>query len=190
MQYETERLILRTLSEDEAPLLADYFLRNSDYLEQWEPKREESFFSVDRIRDMIAKENGDMSEKRALSLYIFKKGEERIIGNAKLNNIIYGIFYSCYAGYRLDKDEHSKGYMTEALGEVVRIAFDEYGLHRIEANIMPRNKASRKVVTKLGFKKEGRAIKYLKINGKWEDHIHYVLLNEAAEYAHSRSMTL
>jgi [ribosomal protein S5]-alanine N-acetyltransferase len=56
--------------------------------------------------------------------------------------------------------------------------FQELGLHRIEANIMPKNKRSLRVVEKLGFYNEGLAYKYLKINGKWEDHIHMVLLND------------
>jgi ribosomal-protein-alanine N-acetyltransferase len=59
--------------------------------------------------------------------------------------------------------------------------FGEYGLHRIEANIMPRNAASLRVVEKAGFHREGLAKKYLKINGVWEDHIHMVLLNDRME---------
>lgn len=68
-----------------------------------------------------------------------------------------------------------------SLARVIRYAFDELRLHRIEANIMPRNSASLKMVEKLGFSSEGLARKYLKINGIWEDHIHMVLLNEAVE---------
>lgn len=65
------------------------------------------------------------------------------------------------------------------IGSIVfnNIIFDDMKLHRIEANIMPKNKQSLKVVEKLGFYDEGLAYKYLKINGKWEDHIHMVLLN-------------
>ncbi len=71
-----------------------------------------------------------------------------------------------------------KGYITEAIKEGIKIIFDEYGLHRIEANIMPRNLASLRVTEKLGFLNEGISKKYIKINGKWEDHIHMVLLND------------
>ena len=181
MLYETKRLTLRTLSDEDAPALQDYLVRNREFLKPWEPVREESFFSLPAIQETIRMENDSVNNKQALILYIFKKGEQRIIGSVKLNNIVYGVFLSCFAGYRLSKDEQSKGCMTEALAEAVRIGFGEYGLHRIEANIMPRNKASKKVVKKLGFKKEGKAKKYLKINGVWEDHIHFVLLNEAAE---------
>lgn len=78
----------------------------------------------------------------------------------------------------MDVDEINMGYITEAIQEGIDIMFHEYGLHRIEANIMPKNVRSFKVVEKLGFYNEGLAYKYLKINGKWEDHIHMVLLND------------
>nr|WP_281170156.1 GNAT family N-acetyltransferase [Paenibacillus pinihumi] len=105
----------------------------------------------------------------------------RIIGMIALSNIVRGPFQSCYLGYRLDQGEVNQGFMTESLARVIRYAFDELRLHRIEANIMPRNSASLKMVEKLGFSSEGLARKYLKINGIWEDHIHMVLLNEAVE---------
>ncbi len=68
--------------------------------------------------------------------------------------------------------------MEEALREVINYAFFTLNLHRIEANIMPYNEASIKLVEKLNFKREGLAPKYLKINGTWEDHIHFSLINE------------
>jgi ribosomal-protein-alanine N-acetyltransferase len=181
MIYETKRLTLKPLKKSDALVLREYLLRNKSFLEKWEPKREQDFFEIESIEKMLEFEKQTADARQAISLYIFKKDDGRLIGNVKLSNIVYGIFLSCFTGYKLDKEEQGKGYMTEALKEVVRIAFEEYGLHRIEANIMPRNKASQKVVKKLGFKKEGKARKYLKINGIWEDHIHYVLLNETIE---------
>lgn len=181
MIYRTKRLILRSINIDEAYLLHDYMQRNRVFLEQWEPKREDSFYTLENIKSIISTEIDDNANKKGLSLYIFKKDEDRIIGNIKLNNIVYGVFLSCFTGYKLDKDEQGNGYMTEALSEMVRIAFEKYKLHRIEANIMPRNKASKRVVEKMGFVNEGTSRKYLKINGKWEDHEHYVVLNEDME---------
>jgi ribosomal-protein-alanine N-acetyltransferase len=67
--------------------------------------------------------------------------------------------------------------MTEAVAAVVELAFGPLQLHRVEANIIPRNMPSRRVVEKLGFVNEGLSPKYLKINGVWEDHMHYVVLN-------------
>jgi ribosomal-protein-alanine N-acetyltransferase len=71
--------------------------------------------------------------------------------------------------------------MTEAVKAVVDYGFNTLALHRIEANIMPRNIASLRVVGKLGFINEGLSKKYLKINGQWEDHIHMVIFNEVME---------
>ncbi len=71
--------------------------------------------------------------------------------------------------------------MSEAVARVADIAFNDLRLHRIEANIMPRNKRSIQVVEKNGFIYEGVSKRYLRINGNWEDHAHYVLLNEGWE---------
>jgi len=94
------------------------------------------------------------------------------------SQIVRGIFLSTYLGYSLDGEYINKGYMTEALEAGISYVFSELRLHRIEANVMPRNGASLKVLEKLGFQKEGLARKYLKINGVWEDHVHMTLLNE------------
>ena len=78
---------------------------------------------------------------------------------------------------KLDKEFVGRGYMTEVVNKVLEIAFEDLKLHRIEANIMPRNIPSIKVVQKCGFEKEGVSKKYLNVNGVWEDHYHFVKLN-------------
>jgi ribosomal-protein-alanine N-acetyltransferase len=80
----------------------------------------------------------------------------------------------------MDGAEINHGYITEALRRAIRFAFEDLQLHRIEANIMPKNVRSIRVVEKLGFVNEGLSRKYLKIAGVWEDHVHYVLLNPDA----------
>jgi ribosomal-protein-alanine N-acetyltransferase len=176
--YETQRLILRWITPDEAGLLLDYLLRNRDFLQEWEPSRDESFFSIESMQGIIQRETAAAQNNTGLSLYIFNKGEYRIIGKAALSNIVYGPFQSSYLGYHLDKDEINQGKMTEALYQLIHIAFSELGLHRIEANIIPRNSASVRVMQKLGFTPEGLSKRYLKIHGVWQDHQHFVLLNE------------
>jgi ribosomal-protein-alanine N-acetyltransferase len=175
---ETKRLILKTLDGQDAPLVFDYFLRNREFLEAWEPKRSEGFYAEEFQREELRREQDEMEAGRMLRLWIFKKGEDRIIGSINFSSIVRGAFFSCFLGYRLDKDEEDKGYMTEAIKAGIELMFGEYGLHRIEANVMPGNKRSLRVMEKLGFYNEGYAKKYLNINGVWEDHIHMVLLNE------------
>lgn len=182
--YETQRLILKTIDESYGKSVVDYYMRNRDFLHEWEPKREEYFYRIEYQNDLLRKDQIDMDEGRLLRLWLFKKEDkmlQKIIGTISFSNIIRGAFQSCFLGYKLDECEINKGYATEAVGKGIDIMFDEYMLHRIEANIMPRNKRSIRVVEKLGFFSEGISRKYLKINGVYEDHIHMVLLNEKNE---------
>jgi ribosomal-protein-alanine N-acetyltransferase len=114
-----------------------------------------------------------------IRLWIFKKEDRnKAIGNICFSNIIYGNFLSCFLGYKLDKQEINKGYTTEAVKKGISIMFEEYKLHRIEANIIPENIRSIRVVKKLNFEKEGYSKRYLNINGEWRDHIHYAVYND------------
>ena len=74
-------------------------------------------------------------------------------------------------------EETGQGYISEALEKSIELIFSEYNLHRIEAPVMPKNIPSIKVLDKLGFVEEGMTKKMLKVNGEWEDHIRYSLLN-------------
>ena len=177
--YYTDRLILKLLKPADAELVLDYVTRNRDFLKSWETDRPDDYYSLRHQKILLRRDYKRFQEGQMLRLWIFRKEEpERVIGTVALDNIVRGPFLSCFVGYRLDGDHINQGYTTEALKELVRIAFQELGLHRLEANIMPRNSRSLKVVEKLGFKNEGTSRDYLKINGKWEDHIHMVLLNK------------
>lgn len=177
--YETERLILKISDNSYAELVIDYYLRNKSFLEEWEAVKREEFYTNKYQEEQLGEELSNIENKRSFRLWVFKKDDDnRIIGSVGFNNIVRGAFLSCHLGYKLDKEEVNKGYITEAIQKGIEIMFNEFGLHRIEANIMPKNKRSLRVVEKLGFYNEGLAYKYLKINGKWEDHIHMVLLND------------
>jgi len=177
--YETERLLLKVLDKTYASLVLDYFLRNKAFLEKWEILRDSEFYTKEYQERQLDNDLNEIEKGSLMKLWIFKKEDKStIIGSIAFSNIIRGPFLSCFLGYRLDKDQVNKGYMTEAIRKGISIVFNDLKLHRIEANIMPKNKQSLRVVEKLGFYNEGLAYKYLKINGKWEDHIHMVLLND------------
>ncbi|MFQ8831961.1 MAG: GNAT family N-acetyltransferase [Ruthenibacterium lactatiformans] len=114
---------------------------------------------------------------RALYLAL-KDVPGRVIGSVALNNIVRGAFQSCFLGYKLDGALCGRGYMTQAVEACTRFAFGPAALHRVEANVLPRNTASLRVLEKCGYRPEGLARRYLRINGAWEDHIHMVRLNE------------
>ena len=174
-RYETARLLLRLASPDLAPAVADYYCRNRSFLAPFDPVREERFFTEERQRALLEEEANSSREDRSYRFYLSLKGEPaRVVGLAGLNQLVRGAFQSCFLGYKLDAALCGQGYMTEAVQKLSEIAFKELGLHRIEANIMPRNAASLRVAEKAGFYREGLALKYLNINGVWEDHIHMV----------------
>lgn len=177
--YETDRLILKVLDKSHAELVLDYYSRNRVFLEEWEPLKGEEFYTREHHEKQLNDEFNNIEKGNAFRLWIFKKDDQsKIVGSVGFNNIVRGAFLSCHLGYKSDKDEINKGYITEAIQKGIEIMFNEFGLHRIEANIIPRNKRSLRVVEKLGFYNEGFAYKYLRINGVWEDHIHMVLLND------------
>ena len=179
-RYMTERLQLVVLDETFAEKILDFYMRNAVHLEPWEPLRQPGFDQAASHKQALAFEHQAFINRMMVRFWFFKKEDTaliRPIGSAALTNIVRGVFKSCYLGYKIDVEEANKGYMTEALEKVVQVAFEEMGLHRIEANIMPRNARSIRVVEKLGFVNEGLSKDYLKINGKWEDHYHFVILN-------------
>lgn len=175
----TKRLTLTLAEEKHVDEIVRFINRNKEFLQEWEPERTADYFTKPYQLKQIEAEKKLIENGQLYKYWIIKNG--RVIGSIALNNVIYGAFESCHLGYRMDEQEQGKGYMTEALEAVMTYAFTEFRLHRIEANIMPRNLASIRVVEKAGFNYEGISKKYLKINGKWEDHIHMVALNEGME---------
>jgi len=71
-----------------------------------------------------------------------------------------------------------RGYMSEGLGLILRYAFKQLKLHRLEANIQPRNRASIALVKRAGFVREGYSKRYLKVCGQWRDHERWAILSE------------
>ena len=71
-----------------------------------------------------------------------------------------------------------RGYMSEAVRLLLSFAFDTLGLHRVEAACLPHNRASRRLLAKLGFREEGLARRYLCINGRWQDHVTHAILRD------------
>ena len=104
--------------------------------------------------------------------------DDAFVGLVNVNEIVRGVFQSGYLGYWVGGPYARQGYMTEAVGLVLRQAFGRLGLHRVEANVQPHNAASTALVRSLGFRLEGRSPRYLKIGGRWRDHDRWALLAE------------
>jgi len=93
-----------------------------------------------------------------------------ILGSVGISNVVRGAFQSCTLGYWIGAEHARNGYMTEALALTLHYCFRVLRLHRVEANIIPKNLPSTSLVRRLGFRDEGLARRYLRINLRWQDH--------------------
>ena len=111
------------------------------------------------------------------ALFIFSATSGALVGGLTLCNVRRGVTQSCTLGYWVGAKYARQGYMTAAVRAVVPFVFDSLELHRLEAACLPTNAASIKLLEKTGFKREGLARRYLRINGVWQDHLLYALLD-------------
>lgn len=109
---------------------------------------------------------------------IVRERDDAIAGMINLTQIFYGPFCNAYLGYGLGVKFTGEGLMTEAVKLILRFAFKDLKLHRIEANVQPENLPSISVLKRCGFTREGFSRKYLKIAGKWRDHERFALIKE------------
>lgn len=179
----TERLMLRILDEDNAQSVSDYYLRNRDFHQPWFSERNDEIFTARQQRKNLEVELRDFNIGRALPFWLTLKADpQRIIGRFALTNMIHGSFRSCIASWHLDRKLTGHGYAAEAGQAAIEAAFNDYKLHRIEANILPANDRSINLAEQLGFELAGYENRYLEINGEWEDHLHYVKLADGPYY--------
>jgi ribosomal-protein-alanine N-acetyltransferase len=94
-----------------------------------------------------------------------------VIGVCNFTNIAMGAFQACNLGYSIAQKYQGQGLMSEIVTAAVDYMLDDYGLHRIMANYLPNNDRSERLLQRLGFEREGYAKSYLKIAGRWQDHV-------------------
>jgi ribosomal-protein-alanine N-acetyltransferase len=119
----------------------------------------------------------DLREDVGYALFIYDKVTNALVGGLTLCNVRRGVTQSCTLGYWVGAEYAQQGYMTAAVRALVPFVFDTLELHRLEAACLPTNTASMRLLDKTGFQREGLARRYLRINGVWQDHILYALLD-------------
>ena len=118
-------------------------------------------------------------EREALERFLVcRKSDGAIAGNIHCNEIVRYAFHNSFLAYCAVAEYSGQGYMSEGLRLILRHAFTKLKLHRLEANIQPKNKASINLVKGCGFRKEGFSPKYLKIEGQWRDHERWAITVE------------
>lgn len=177
-RLESDRLILRMATREDAPAILAYYLENKEFLRVVEPSRSDRFYTLEFWQEQISTALLEYGYEHSLRFCLFQKEAPHVVmGQVNFNQIYRGVFHSCFLGYSLAEKHQGQGYMTEALTVAIDYMFAEVNLHRIAANYMPRNQRSGNVLRRLGFVVEGYARDYLRINGRWEDHILTSLTN-------------
>lgn len=177
--FRTQRLQLRPLCAGDR----DEFIRvhklSVELFRPWSPRMEdgETFESLfDRQLDRTLK---GLESGRDVRLAGFD-GESKLVGIFNLNDIVRGVFCSGNAGWRVSADRIKQGYGAEGVTALLDVAFAPpplgLGLHRVQAAVIPGNAASNRLAGRVGFRREGLALRYVKIAGAWQDHIIYAKL--------------
>ncbi len=176
---ETERLILRPAAPGLAKYTLAFYRKNAAALQPVEPTFPDDFLTLGFQRSMLRDERAAATQGRSLRYWAFLKDDPQCTaGCAALNNIVWGAMRSCAIAYKIDIDLRKQGYGSELVNAMVELAFRGLGLHRVQADVMPRNLPSLALAQRCGFHEEGRSPSYIQVNGVWEEHIHMVRLNE------------
>jgi len=174
------RVVLRPLNAGDFEGWRDVRRRCREWLTKWEPRPAYGHPDPSEDRQAFAARCGARERERQMGsgfgFGIFVDG--RVAGEINLSSIQRGPFQNAYIGYWIDEALAGNGYMPESVVVMLRFAFEELGLHRVQVAIIPRNRASRRVVEKLDLREEGIAERYLEINGTWEDHVRYAITEE------------
>lgn len=169
----------RALQPDDAAPLADLLRANRDFLAPWEPARPEEWFTLEGQRSMVAamlyqEKSGTLAARVVLD------ADGEVAGWITASGIVRGALRSCVLGYWVDQARNGRGLATAAVGEMLDVAFDDLGLHRVQAETLEHNAASQRVLRRNGFVRYGLAPGYLQIAGRWQDHVMFQVLSSDA----------
>ena len=165
-----------------SPRLRDYSSwaalrsRSRPFLQPWEPVWPEDDLQRAAYRRRMATYAREIDAGGAYPFFIFRTSDDALVGGVTLSNVRRGVAQMATLGYWMGEPYAGQGYMTAALKPLVAFAFGPLALHRVEAACLPENHASHRLLLKTGFREEGMAQAYLKINGNWRDHLLFGLV--------------
>jgi [ribosomal protein S5]-alanine N-acetyltransferase len=151
------------------------------FLTPWEPTWPADDLTRPAFRQRMKRYAEDLRTDQAYPFFLFRKGDNALVGGLALANIRRGVAQAGSLGYWVGAPHVRRGYMSAAVRSLMPVAFDVLRLHRVEAACIPTNLASIRLLEKCGFRREGYARQYLCINGFWQDHLLYARLRTDAE---------
>lgn len=171
--------VIRPLALDDAAVLADLCTASRAFLAPWEPERDESFYTEAGQAELI--ESSLAQHEQGLSApQVILDTDGSVVGRITLNTIVRGAFQSCSLGYWVSHAHNGRGLATRAVEAAKDLAFGALELHRVEAATLLHNTASQTVLARNGFVRFGLAPTYLRIAGRWQDHVLFQTVRPAS----------
>lgn len=167
--------VTRVVTVDDAPALTALLRTHREALAPWEPLREEAWFTLESQQAILETSLAAYAQGTMVPLAIVD-GED-VIGRLTLN-VTRGALQSAVLGYWVSPTHQGRGFATRAVADAVALAFGEMELHRLQAETLLHNTGSQQVLLRNGFRPYGVAPSYLKIAGRWQDHVLFHLLSE------------
>lgn len=148
------------------------------HLTPFEPMWSFDELSRGAFRDRLRRYQSELRADQGYAFLAFTGSNEDLVGGISLSNVRRGVAQTASVGYWIGAPWVRRGYARDSLAAVTKFAFEELRLHRLEAGCMPANTASLRTLEGGRFRREGIAHRYLKIAGKWEDHVLFALTIE------------
>jgi ribosomal-protein-alanine N-acetyltransferase len=170
---------VRVGNASDIPQILDYFQRNQQHLATTSPLPPPDFYTAAHWRGRLARADEGYRTDRLLHCFVFGERGGEVLGAVNLSNFVRGVFQACHLGYSVDQRLEGTGTMSAAVRLLIGYAFGPLNMHRVMANYLPENERSARLLSRLGFRIEGHAAKYLQIAGVWRDHVLTSLVNDA-----------
>lgn len=170
-QYETTRLVLKILKPEHAALVLDFYNRDRKLFEKYEFPRLPDFYTVGHHQKILRFEFNSAMQMNSVRFYAFLKSDpSKIIGTVCLHNISHNFYHSCELGYKFSSEFHHQGYATEAILQLLSVAYNELHLHRVSAMVCHDNQPSIMLLKRIGFNHEGTCRDFMMLGDRWQDH--------------------
>jgi len=159
---------------------ADLRAGSRAFLQPWEPTWPSDDLTRAAFRRRLSAYAHDIERGVAYPFLVFRQLDGAMVGGITLSNVRRGVAQMGSIGYWVGASFARQGHTLAAVGAITEFCFHKLGLHRVEAACIPTNDASRGVLLRAGFRQEGLARAYLRINGAWRDHLLFGLISSAS----------
>ncbi len=173
---EGPRVALRAPRMEDWPAWSQLRAESREFLVPWEPAWPRDALTQAAFRRRLRHIARERHAGEAHGFFVTARDDGALLGGLTLSDIRRGVAQSATLGYWVGQRHARQGYMTEAIAAILPFVFDTLALHRLEAACLPENEPSRRLLDASGFGREGLARDYLKIEGRWRDHLLFALL--------------